>query len=205
MAPESILFRIDRFEVGQTVTVFDRDGANVMFKRATVEEITASDVIVSGRNRMSKTRLKTHTVQLHQLRSVPATTVVVTAPATDQTVDNADPPTPSPPCDPRRKRGSPFTSLDMNSPYKSPAKLSKGDSPKDRCGDVKISGGTSASGLGGSLEFTSGYSTKNTSGSVCKYQNVGIFPSSSTLNFPSRSFPQRSQVPMPGWMERVDC
>ena len=67
---------------------------------------------------------------------------------------------------------------------------SKGDSPTDRGGDVKISGGTSAAGLGGSLEFTSGYSTENTSGSVCKYRNVGIFSSSSTLNFPSRSYPQ---------------
>jgi len=80
MAPERILFRIDRFEVGQTVNVFDSGGTNVMFKRATVKKITASDVIVLVRNRMSKTIRKTQTVQLHQLRSVPATTVVVTAP-----------------------------------------------------------------------------------------------------------------------------
>ena len=114
MAPERILFRIDRFEVGQTVNVFDSGGTNVMFKRATVKKITASDVIVSAHNRMSKTIRKTHTVQLHQLRSVPATTVVVTAPATDQTVDNADPPTPVAP--PRsRKRQSPFASLDNGS------------------------------------------------------------------------------------------
>lgn len=46
---------------------------------------------------------------------------------------------------------------------------SKGDSSTDRGGDVKISGGASSAGLGGSLEFTSGYSTENTSGSVCKY------------------------------------
>ena len=55
MAPERILFRIDRFEVGQTVNIFDSGGTNVMFKRATVKKITASDVIVLVRNRMSKT------------------------------------------------------------------------------------------------------------------------------------------------------
>ena len=84
---------------------------------------------------------------------------------------------------------------------------SKGDSPNDRGGDVKISGGASSAGLGGSLEFKSGYSTETTSGSVCKYWVVLVlFAQSRPDDSEHISFPASQQlpVPRPGSMERVD-